>query len=345
MSNTKKVMLKCNNGKPIIISGFKKRNVVFAPHGMTASSILSNLKVATGPIYREETIYESTNCDFLKGEPQQVLIVNKVNIATKASRTIAKCTSKGVCVETTSDDVCAVIGQKNYETLLSSLGSLFNLETKVRGILALLKPQTKYRTVATQTPSSNIKTERIDSSCQTLELDIEVAGKQKHRKRIRRQPFAPYVVKEEKEVKEVKKCVINIDNICKKEEFKKEPCDDKKAEITEELYDLKGIVNEDSNFSCGSIGNMSLSSMLMPDFLNQPHLEAATINSITKVTSPSIKVFDGKKIMVPVVPKDEFHITTPEILRNVTHEERMKLLCHQAFIDFKMCLQQNEDGY
>ncbi|KAI8433292.1 hypothetical protein MSG28_015346 [Choristoneura fumiferana] len=339
MPNAKKVII-----KPIIISGINNRNMVLAPHRITPNLILSNLKVAKGPIYQEDVIYESSNCDFLKGESQQVLIVNKVNIATKTCRTIAKCTSKGVCVETTSDDVCALIGQNNYDTVLSALGSLFNQETKVRGILALLKPQTKHRTTATQTDIDikSIKRECIDSSSQTLESNIEVAGKLKQRKRIRRHPFTPYVVKEEKEVK---KCVINIDNICKKEELKKEINNEQEENLTE-LPDIKAFVDEDSNFSCGSIGNMSsLSSAFMPDFLSQCNIEADTQSSINKVTCSLIKVYDGTSIMVPVKPEDEFHIATPEILKNVTREERIKLLCHQAFIDFKMCLQQNEDGY
>lgn len=56
-----------------------------------------------------------------------------------------------------------------------------------------------------------------------------------------------------------------------------------------------------------------------------------------------ITMLDGSRIMVPVKPEDHFHIATPEILQNVTMAERKKLLWYQAYIDWKLCLNRDED--
>ncbi|XP_048004112.1 uncharacterized protein LOC125240287 [Leguminivora glycinivorella] len=291
--------------------------------------------------FKDEIIYSNPNCDFLKGESQEVLIVNRMNLHTKTCRTVARCTSQGNCVETTSDNVVAVIGQKSYETVLSALSSVFNEETKVRGILALLSVQKKFNTTDTQYSMEipEVTKDCVSVECQTDDTRLNLFVKEKQRRRIRRAPLTPYVVTEK-----VRKFVVNPSDV-KKDVTRS--VEEKVQQFKEKsLPDLKEVIDEDSNIS--DISNVSLSSWpSVPGILENTDQFLNQIDKVTDKTlnSTGIPLRDGSVIMIPVKPEDVFHIATPEVLKNVTHEERMKLIWHQAFIDFKLCLEQNEDGY
>lgn len=290
--------------------------------------------------YKDEIIYSSPDCDFLKGESQEVVIVNRMNLYNKSCRTVARCTSRGICVETTSDNVAATIGQKNYETVLSALSSVFNEETKVRGILALLSPQKNFNTIGTQSSMeiTEVKKECVSTSSQTVDTRLNLLLKER-RKRIRR-PLAPYVVTDN-----VKKFVVNPSDV--KKNLTKKKAEEKVQQFREKsLPDLKEVIDEDSNIS--DVSNISASSWpSVPGILENTEKFLDQIDKVTDRTlnSTEIRLRDGSVIMIPIKPEDEFHIATPEVLKNVTHEEALKLIWHQTFIDFKLCLEQDEDGY
>ncbi|CAG9131860.1 unnamed protein product [Plutella xylostella] len=58
-----------------------------------------------------------------------------------------------------------------------------------------------------------------------------------------------------------------------------------------------------------------------------------------------IQLFDGTYITLPDKPEDQFHLITSNILKNLPEQDRKKLIQHQAYIDHKLCLETNEDGY
>ncbi|XP_063632480.1 uncharacterized protein LOC134803626 [Cydia splendana] len=319
--------------KPIIIGN---RKMYLHP-----PKVLTKVPYRSIQQYKDEIIYSSPNCDFLRGESQEVVIVNRMNLFTKTCRTVARCTSRGICVETTSDIVVAAIGQKNYERVLCALSSVFNEETKVRGILALLGVQKTFNTIGTQSSMeiTEVKKDLASTGSQTDDSRLYFSLKEKQRRRIRR-PLAPYVVTEK-----VKKFVVNPSDVRKNVTKKK--AEEKIQQFREKaLPELREVIDEDSNISDAS--NLSASSWpSVPGILDNTDQFLNQIDKVTDKTlnSTEIKLRDGSVIMIPVKPEDDFHIATPEVLKNVTREEGLKLLWHQAFIDFKLCLEQDEDGY
>ncbi|XP_063392304.1 uncharacterized protein LOC134677807 [Cydia fagiglandana] len=319
--------------KPIIIGN---RKMYLHP-----PKVLTKVPYRSIQQYKDEIIYSSPNCDFLKGESQEVVIVNRMNLFTKTCRTVARCTSRGICEETTSDIIVAAIGQKNYERVLCALSSVFNEETKVRGILALLGVQKSFNTIGTQSSMeiTEVKKDLASTASQTDDSRLYFSLKERQRRRIRR-PLAPYVVTEK-----VKKFVVNPNDVRK--DVNKKKAEEKIQQFREKaLPDLREVIDEDSNISDAS--NLSSSSWpSVPGILENTDQFLNQIDKVTDKTlnSTEIKLKDGSVIMIPVKPEDDFHIATPEVLKNVTREEGLKLLWHQAFIDFKLCLEQDEDGY
>ncbi|CAG4949315.1 unnamed protein product [Parnassius apollo] len=113
--------------------------------------------------------------------------------------------------------------------------------------------------------------------------------------------------------------------------------------------DLKEIVDEDSNISEISYGNISITSSSIPNLLVEN--PTALLNDIDKhiqepkfLESTTLTMLDGSQVKIKSKPEDQFHIATPEILKYLSPEERSKLLWHQAYIDWKYCLNSDEDG-
>ncbi|CAH2235463.1 uncharacterized protein LOC120628305 [Pararge aegeria] len=120
--------------------------------------------------------------------------------------------------------------------------------------------------------------------------------------------------------------------------------------------DLKLIVDEDSNISeVGSIGNLSIGS-----FTNLPNIDSnakSILNYIENHTefndkldgqcekqpgNLTITMVDGSKVTIRGNP-DPFHIATPEILKELSPNHQKNIMLHQAYLDWKFCLQRDED--
>ncbi|CAK1592981.1 unnamed protein product [Parnassius mnemosyne] len=113
--------------------------------------------------------------------------------------------------------------------------------------------------------------------------------------------------------------------------------------------DLREIVDEDSNISELSYGNISITSSSIPNLLVEN--PTALLNDIDKHTqeptfleSTSLTMLDGSQVKIKGKPEDQFHIATSDILKYLNPEEQSKLLWNQAYIDWKHCLNSDEDG-
>lgn len=355
---------------------------------------------------REDIIYQSKEGDFLRGNPlQNIVLFNRLNLINNSCRTVAQFThqfDKGAMCEKTSDAVTKIIGQENFDTVLSALCSVINQELKVKAIMGLLV-EDKNDSVQQEKKKSF-----AEKCCQTDENCMELIYRIKQKKKIKRSQLIPYVVQDGPAEK--KRVVVHPENAKLKDNS-----EDNTFEITEkysdnserDLPELKSF-NEDSNASTSTIGNVSTLSGLSMNFkyknlLHNPSEIFSQIDQCTanekldqiqltelkkspqngslglsdsaklvpstmqttaensklpqsgpqistvqqsvydKLNPTCITLLDGTRIMVPIKPEDYFHIATPEILKNVTADERKKLLWYQAYIDWKLCLQQDED--
>lgn len=120
-----------------------------------------------------------------------------------------------------------------------------------------------------------------------------------------------------------------------------------------ELFpELRLIVDEDSNISeVGSLSNLSIGSCFsLSDIENKSKSILNFIEAHTEYDSQYhsesfniIECVDGSMIKVKGNP-DPFHIATPEILKDLSPIDQKKIMLHQAYLDWKFCLQRNEDN-
>ncbi|CAH2056215.1 unnamed protein product, partial [Iphiclides podalirius] len=118
--------------------------------------------------------------------------------------------------------------------------------------------------------------------------------------------------------------------------------------ISQELriQELKSIVDDDSNISDISCGNISIDSSSIPLQLENP---ISILNDIDKHTQEpvshcTLSMLDGSQVKIRGKPEDQFHIATAEILKYLNPIDRSKLMWYQAYIDWKYCLQRDEDN-
>ncbi|XP_045770090.1 uncharacterized protein LOC123870738 [Maniola jurtina] len=332
---------------------------------------------ASGSLIKEDIVYNVKDGDFFKGKYPDLLIINRLNLMKNSSRTIASYTSRdGSVVQLTSDAVAKLIGQDSYDQVFSSLCCVINLELKVKGIFSLLclgaLEQKEFSTIDTQTYESSF----------THLIKEKLRQKTKHQRRNKFRSYVvqkpkletfskriiihPDDLKKNKDIKvEVDESNLETvpisDQSCKdiKLEFndKETTCNitDKciKQETDHDSFpELKEIVNEDSNISdVGSVGNLSIDSNFslidiersVKPILNyiDGHTEINKYDYYQGEMSP-IVMADGSTVMVRGNP-DLFHIATPDILENLSPSDQKKLLLHQAYLDWKFCLQRDED--
>lgn len=325
--------------KPIIIKKIDGKSKIIR---------LQNLIIPT-QLNKDHLIYESTPGDFLKGEPHvKVILTNQVNMLTNSSRTVAQYVSLAdnrVIKEKTSDNIAKLIGQKNYDIIFASLCSVISQELKIRGMLALLTEKEEKPTPIKEPvkgDGDNLKT------------------KQKRR----RNKLTPYVVKNTVTDKLVHRVFVDpkMVELETKSEIKREkdPVNVEKVVQEPDLIQIDKPFDEDSCHSIrsdisGLSGHTNISNIALVEKTNELLQEIDERTDRTYVdeieTKPMviqlnehIEMPDGTRIMVPCKPEDDFHIATPEILRNVTNEERKKLLWFQAYKDWKLCLDCDEDG-
>lgn len=241
---------------PIFIS---KHNKITLCNSQNGNFLLKNIQpmknIYTKQAFREEIIYKSKEGDFLKGNPQQaIIIMNRLDLTNNNCKTIAQFIShsdNSVLSEKTSASVTKVIGQENFDLVLSALLSVINQETKVRAIMGLLVedknepvPKERQKTVA-------------EKCCQTDINCMDVIYKIKQKKRIKRSQLIPYVVKDSPVEK--KRVVVNpkVGNTSDDtEDVTMETTEKLSENLQSNLPEIK-LFNEDSNASTSSIGNIS----------------------------------------------------------------------------------------
>lgn len=387
MSNSKNIVVKQNmlvikplkSKVPQIPIFINKKNKITLLKGERGKEILQNISLKQ-TFFQEDLIYESKPGDSFIGDSHSVRIVNRKNLLTNSSRTIAKYTSvaDSLAYIETSDSISKLIGQESYDTVFSALCSVINQEAKIRGMLALLRTPKKLIETEIQTDMdsslSDTKPSVMEKCCQTTENSMELIYRFKKCKRpLKRSTLTPYIVTDHPKEKK-KKLVLHPDTVLKTHKLKKDVKRGIKLEMMEKsdhtkddplgLPEIKDYLNEDSND--GSIGNMSSISGL--SHISNANYTQTLLDKIQERTSNEmhahdelsdmeehnleidieptyIKMPDDSQILVTVKPEDKFHIATHEILKNVTTDERKKLLWYQAYIDWKCCLERDEDDY
>lgn len=338
------------------------------------SEILKNIKTISPlqNLYKDDLIYESKQGDFLKSTDYSVTITSHHNLSTNSVRTTAKYVSHNGndSYVKSSDNVVKLIGQDNYNVLFGTLCSVLNLEFKVRGILALQTVSKTSQEVGCQTDSASESDRKVSCTVSTLsqtdETSMDILLKPKKRKRVKRLHQTPYVVKDEPKVVEdmngmeykmVKKIVIKPENFDKFHLNEKSSVDNSILSNEKQTLPMIGhlALDEDSNASTGNLSSFSVNTLpqLMDDPFSLLNIEKFTeIESGTKNESRNmiinpvlITLLDNTKIEIPIKPEDQFHIATPDILKLLSPEHRRKLLFLQAYIDWKHCLDRDEDGY
>ncbi|KAF9410825.1 hypothetical protein HW555_010206 [Spodoptera exigua] len=300
---------------------------------------------------KEIVIYKSKDGDFMSGEARTMTIVNRLNMLTKACRTIARCESYiGQTYEKTSDEITKLIGQKNYDFLFTSLCSIINQELKVRSIYSLLTIAKSTNFAACQTEFNdvnfNVNKKTLDAILQTNESCL----KSSIRKGRRRQKLAPVVVKDPpNEVKKPRRIVINPDKFS---EFQKDNNETVSSPEASSLPELSSVFDEDSN-SNNSVGRFSsLSIKTTSDLMDNPLNIISNVDRHTRdiksesgpfsVTEPS----RGLNIESPKSHADgQLGLNLKEMLRHVPPEQRIKLLLRQGLTEWKNCLTMDQEGH
>ncbi|CAH0712989.1 unnamed protein product, partial [Brenthis ino] len=263
----------------------------------------------------------------------------KVKYMLRSSRTVATYTDGSSKVELTSDAVTRLIGQKKYDTLFTALCSIINPELRVEAILSLLTSvnQVSVETQSYLSYSTQIKKQKV------LKSKIK-------RKTVTTYPVPDYIAAEG----ELKKVVIDPKNVklIEPENIKREISECVSNESIGQLRDISDLLDDSSNISgasfgslsIGSLSNISLSKLNIDIFTdpkpnNNEHAEGTISNEKTSIT-----MLDGSIINIKGNP-DIFHIASSEILKDLSPEERKKIICHQAYIDWIFCVQRDDDGY
>ncbi|XP_053621897.1 uncharacterized protein LOC128681763 [Plodia interpunctella] len=342
MASSKSPLEKSKMVIPKVFLGKRKITVLTGD-----SNILRSLKVQQ--LFKEDVIYESKPGDFLNHD-ESICIVNRHNLTSNIRRTVLRRADRPNEVLKTSDDIVNLIGQENYDLVFSALCSVFSLELKVRGILALLTAR-KFVDNFVQTEEICVK-KCVDTESQTVQNCMDIFIKQNRRKRVRRQHLTPYVVKDDPPASNgsdnLKKIVIQPDKF---QEFQN---DDVQTPSDDGGITLPSLSLHDEN-SNTSIGNMSsLSINTLPLLLENPDALLNNIQSCTETETEqtsrvnynpmTLTMLDGTLVTIPVKPEDDLHIATSDILNSVTPEHRAKLKLLQAYFDWKYCLERDEDG-
>lgn len=314
------------------------------------------------PAYSEQIIYSTVNIseNVRIGDFRSLVLKNQLYTASNNSRTVASIvTHDNKSIEKTSDKITKIIGEKNYDNVFVALCSVINQELKVQAMLALL---------AEDAPDSQIKTSQgepksyKDVSCQTDEISKDVFYSKnvgpKRRIRLRCEVGGIPIITTEVQKSSPKRVLIHP---CNEVHHIQHTITDRKDTIkAHSLPDLNDTpFNKDRNLSdLSSVSSDILNSKATsPDSVTENSIKKENVideipinevksisNDREKCNRTIIETLDGSKIWVPLKPDDEFHLATPEILKHVTSEERKKLLWHQAYIDWKLCLERDEDG-
>ncbi|KAJ8706231.1 hypothetical protein PYW08_010857 [Mythimna loreyi] len=337
---------------PLILN----RNIISKRNIKVVKSLSSSLQ--------EDIIYTSKPGDFTSGEVRKMTIVNRLNVSTNCSVTIAKCQShSGHIFEKTSEEITKLIGQQNYDILFSSLCSVISQELKVRSINALLTVPKKIKSVSCQTETnvtsfSELKN-AVDFSCQTPDSWLEknlikfepVKKPNPLKRRNRRQQLAPYVVKDTPEVKQPRRIVISPNNF--KNIFKEDSVTQPESPSTEtSLPELGPIFNEDSNNSIGRLSSLSV--MTTPDLLDNPLNIISNVDKHTRAISDNVnqhKIEANEKFLNLDSPEglsptnERLPFRKQEELVRTPPEQRIKMLLRQGFNDLKDCLNRDSNGH
>ncbi|KAJ8707595.1 hypothetical protein PYW07_011272 [Mythimna separata] len=336
---------------PLILN----RNIINKRNIKVVKSITSQLQ--------EDIIYTSKPGDFTAGEVRRMTIVNRLNVSTNSSVTIAKCQShSGHIFEKTSEEITKLIGQQNYDILFSSLCSVISLELKVRGINALLTVPKKNNSVTCQTETNamsfSVLKNMADMSCQTPESWLEknlisfesVKKPNPLKRRNRRQQLAPYVVKDTPEVKQPRRIVISPNNFNKI--FKEESITQPESPSTEaSLPELGSIFNEDSNNSVGRFSSLSV--MTTPELLDNPLNILTNVDKHTRQISDNVnqREIEAKGRFLDLDSPEDLSPTNEKVPFRVQGtcgtppEQRIRMLLRQGLNDLKDCLNRDADGY
>ncbi|CAG4986132.1 unnamed protein product [Colias eurytheme] len=277
-------------------------------------------------IYLEETIYKDEEKDLLNGEYPNLIIVNKyLNKLFNSTRTVATFTIDNKTIQLDSDEVTKVVGNENYDVILRALCGIDEMKVKIQAILALLTDGKRHSTA--------------EKCCQTIVSDMETFIRAKSRKK-RPNRCKAYVI-DDKEALNYPQTTAKKAKVVQKTPVRKNSSDN--------LLDLKLIVDEDSNISDASVGNLSMISCQIPHILENPtfilqNIDKYTQESIKSEHQSVLKLVDGSTVVLPEKPEDIFHIATANTLRGLSVEDKKRVLLHQAYIDWKYCLQPDQEG-
>lgn len=260
--------------------------------------------------FKSDLIYESKDGDFLRAAGRKVAVINTLNRITNASRTIATFTGSDGVKAANSDGLVKLIGQSNYETVLSALCSVISQELRVRGILALLTTPKKSKDASTQTEKPDLN----ETSSQTKETFFNIFSKPKP-KRARR-PIEPYVVKEP----QIKKLVIHPEDFYKKN-----------IELS----------NDNSSDVTGSWSSFATRSTLLKDPL-------ALLNDVDKyIKTPgndSLSKCNSLENFLDVSDLYDFKTMKSERPIIMNDEHKRKIASSLSYVEWTTCLVRDEDG-
>lgn len=353
-----------NEVKPITV---KKLPLILNRNIVIKKSMGRNIKLVKPPQspVQEDIIYTSKLGDFTAGEVRNMTIVNRLNVLTKSSKTVANCQShSGHIFEKTSEEITKLIGQDNYDILFSSLCSVINQELKIRSINALLTVPKQVRSVACQTDpnplSSSVSRNVVDAACQPNEILPadhlqslqELKKKTKPRRRNKRQQLAPYVVKDAPEERQPRRIVISPDKFesfaVNEEKVKKE------SPTATSLPELGSIFDEDSNNSVNSGRFSSISVMTTHALLVDPMSILTNVdkhtgdirNNVNQHEVSEKKRYHDLDSSGDLRPSNEaFQFGKQDDVSRMPQEQRVKTLLRQGFTVLKDCLTMDSDGH
>ncbi|XP_050678251.1 uncharacterized protein LOC126974708 isoform X2 [Leptidea sinapis] len=312
----------------------KKANLVALGNNtntVITREFLKNCFIFKQPTVTVTTLYDVKNCDFFNGEYPNLIIKNELNTTQNTSYTEAQYRKGSQNIRMTSDLFVKHFGQANYDNLLAGLCSIIDQKIKIKSIMSILK-ENKF----------------IEKQIQTEDTSMDLLLKD----RLRRKKFKrckPYIIHTNTETNNVK----HIKNT-------------KRCKSVESLMDLGNdlqITNEDSNMS--DMSNISkYSENTSNAILRNPEslfkiIDSCTLEKPKSVMAENVKhvpltaefeetikllLIDNREVTLRCKPKDAFHLSTPDILRDLSTEERHSLLMHQAYLDWKYCLKIDEDN-
>ncbi|XP_046975759.1 uncharacterized protein LOC124541891 [Vanessa cardui] len=329
-----------------------KKNAITSPDDLKSNYnvLLRYVKNTNKKLYKEDVIYKTSERDIFNGKYPNLTITNRLNILKNSSRTVATYTGEDSnIVELSSDAVTKVIGQSNYDTVFSALCSVISQDLKVKGILSLLSLDANVST----------KASHVEQSTQTYQSSREILIRGKQRRCMKRKQVRSYIVPDDMlPEKQIKKIVIHPKNLIEPDQIKREKADKTDEEITEsekcsvsstevknQLPDLRLLLDEDSNISDTSVGNISIGSCNIPNILENPKSLLMNIDKHTEESVPeysTIVTMDGSHVKIKGNP-DIFHLATPEVLKHLDPSDQKKIVLHQAYIDWKYCLEEDNN--